>query len=61
LGKTARTSEEDATKTADVEEKIDKPVEENLSGAALDDMTALKIRLVLTDNIDYKLPPVTGD
>jgi hypothetical protein len=59
--RTARTKEEYATKTAEVEEKAGEYVEEGLSGAASDDLTSLKIRLALKDTIDYKLPPVIGD
>jgi hypothetical protein len=61
LKKTSRTRVEDTTRTAEVEEKTGETTEEILAGAALDDLMALKIRLALTDTIDYKLPPVIGD
>ena len=59
--KTDRTKEESAAKAAESEEKAGRCAEQDMGGAALDGLTALKIRLALTDTIDYRLPPVIGD
>lgn len=53
--------EETAVKTADVEKKAANPLGAGAAGASIDDVTALKISLVLTETIDYPLPPVIGD
>ena len=53
--------EESTTRTTEVEEKPGTAGDGSLAGAAPDDLTALKLRLALTDTIDYKLPPVIGD
>jgi hypothetical protein len=61
LEKTARTEEREAVKIAEVEEKEGQSLEGSLAAAFPHELTVLKIRLALTNTIDYPLPPVIGD
>lgn len=61
LKKVVNAEEDSAARTAAAEAKRETVGDAAPPAADPDGLTALRIRLALSDSIDYELPPVIGD